>query len=483
MITLQRSIKMLRHYWKRTLLVTAVYTVLISVLLIMVFLNLASQTQIEDTQTGIGNSVFIRKVRLEDKEKRNSLSRFKEGEIETLTEDDRVISYNRLVWQPGNIVSGEPYIKDKQAYDDLSERVGKNLALYDNATFVGVTDSRYSLFFSGVGFCLKDGTSISKADEGKNVVLISDNLAEINEWKVGDKIRIAKTKNYQADMPMDFEVTIKGIYECPEASFLDNSIEYTPDALLENYIFIPQTTLADIDPTMYQTTMLYVYLKSPDMIEGYVQDMQNILEDVSDDITQKGWHTKLRFSWDEKWNQIVSAPFKEINNITRVVMWIVLAGTFAGIIFITFGELREKRKEIGVWIALGETRKRILIQTLLEKMIPIIAATIVALAVSLTVAEPISRFVTEDASRQFNEQIQGKQEDVTFWELSYILNVELEAGNYDYFYVDSEIDLYRSKGAITWSVCGGLAVLIMILTIQIWMILKEKPRELLGDIQ
>lgn len=483
MILLQRSIKALRYHWKRTLLVIAVYTALFSLLLLMAVLNISSEQQIRDTQMGIGNSVLVRKVRLEDLNIRDSLSMFKEEEVQTLTTDARVASYNLLVKGGANLTEGTPYIADQALYDDLLKRSSGREERADNAQFIGVTDSQYSVFFSGAGFCLIDGSGITRADEGQNVVLISEKVAAINGWHVGDRIALATTKNYGLSKGKPFEAEIKGIYACPEDSFIRDTIEYTPDSLPENYIFIPQTTITAMEPILCQVNMVFLYLQNPDLIESYIADMRAKLGDVAEDITQRGWHVQFRYTWDEEWNQIVSAPFQEISRVTGAAMAVILLGTLAVVILISSGELREKRKELGVWLACGERKGRILTQTLLEKLFPIIVAGAAALTISLAAAGPVSRMIVSDTSEQFNRQIQEQRQEVGFWEICYIMEVELRAGNYDYFYVSSQVDLYRSRGAIAGAACRGLGLLGVVLAMQIFLAMGKDPRTLLGDTQ
>lgn len=483
MILLKRSIKALRCHWKRTLLAIAVYTILFALLLLMAVLNITSGQQIRDTQMGIGNSVLVRKVRLEDPNVRDSLSMFREEEIRTLTTDARVASYNLLVKGGGNLTEGTPYIADQALYDDLLKRSPDREERADNAQFIGVTDSRYSVFFSGAGFCLTDGSGITRSDEGQNVVLVSEKVAGINGWRVGDRIALSTTKNYGLSKGKPFEAEIKGIYACPEDSFIRDTVEYTPDCLPENYIFIPQTTITAMEPILCQVNMVFLYLQSADLIESYIADMREELGDVTEDITQRGWHVQFRYTWDEEWNQIVSAPFQEISHVTKAAMAVILLGTLAVVILISSGELREKQRELGVWLACGERKGRILIQTLLEKLLPIVVAAAAAFTISLAAAGPVSRMIVSDTSEQFNRQIQEQRQEVSFWEICYIMEVELRAGNYDYFYVSSQVDLYRSRGAIAAAACGGLGLLTAVLALQVLLTLRENPRTLLGDVQ
>lgn len=74
---IRRGMKYLRYQRWKTLLIFCIYSVLFSILLIMVVMNLSSGRFIKDTQKAIGNSVYIRKVRDEG----NGRRRRKKGNV------------------------------------------------------------------------------------------------------------------------------------------------------------------------------------------------------------------------------------------------------------------------------------------------------------------------------------------------------------------------------------------------------------------
>lgn len=80
----KRGIEYLLHHRWKTLLIFSRYSVLFSILLIMVVINLSLGRFIEDTQKAIGNAVYIPKVRDEGNGRRNNLGIFSDAEIEML---------------------------------------------------------------------------------------------------------------------------------------------------------------------------------------------------------------------------------------------------------------------------------------------------------------------------------------------------------------------------------------------------------------
>ena len=97
------------------------YSVCFTLLMVMVLLNISSGQQLKDTQKAIGNAVYVRKLRTVDLGKRNNLAPLNTREIQELTSDERVESYNILVYAEGSLVSGTPYYRDQERYQEYLE--------------------------------------------------------------------------------------------------------------------------------------------------------------------------------------------------------------------------------------------------------------------------------------------------------------------------------------------------------------------------
>ena len=476
----KRGIKyLLYHRWK-TLLIFCIYSVLFSILLIMVVMNLSSGRFIEDTQKAIGNAVYIRKVRDEGYGRRNNLGIFSDAEIEMLTQDKDVDFYNVLVRQYGNVVDGEVYIKEKERYKKKQELHPDIFEDSDNCTFIGVSNSRYAPFFAGAGFRLKEGTGITEEDEGEPVALVSETLAALNGWKVGDTVKLGTTKCLGMLKSIEFDVRIKGIYGAPKESFVNQTGYYTPDELQENYIFLPWDTPYKLDPVSYQPVMAFVYLKSSDAIPGFIGRMKEEFGEESPDLTQSGWMDKYEYSWDEEWNELVSGPMREIHNVADAAMWIVLAGVVLSVFLISLSELQGRNKEMGIWLACGERRSKIMGQILTERMVPILAALIIAVSAGFATAGAVSAGVVGNSSAQINRQLKKDRENVDFWEYIYSMEEELRQGYYDFYNLENTVDTYGSRYEILFAAAGWYLALAVVLGFQTCVFLNKRPAVLLG---
>lgn len=131
------------------------YSVCFTLLILMTVLNVSSGQQLKDTQKAIGNAVYVRKLRTVDLGKRNNLDPLSTREIQELTSDERVESYNILINAEGSLVSGTPYYRDQERYQQYLEMLAErsvDASLQENCTFVGVDNSRFLFFLQEQDF-------------------------------------------------------------------------------------------------------------------------------------------------------------------------------------------------------------------------------------------------------------------------------------------------------------------------------------------
>lgn len=477
----KRVFRSIQYHKVKNGMLFLLYSVCFTLLILMTVLNVASGQQLKDTQKAIGNAVYVRKLRTVDLGKRNNLAPFNTYEIQDLTSDERVESYNILINAEGSLVSGTPYYRDQERYQEYLEMLKERSVdadLQENCTFVGVDNSRFSVFFAGTGLRLTEGEGITEEDAGENVALVSETLAKQNGWKTGDSIDLRTDRNSGFRKGTEFQAVIKGIYSLPEKTFDSDRIR--PKEVLENYIFLPESTLYQLDMTTYQPYMLYVYLKDPEQIESYAADMEELLGDsLIDETTEGRPRTKLTLSWNSEWNQMVSMPLKEIYGITNVALWITLAGVFAIVFFISSADLLKNSRELGVWIACGEKRSVLLAQMLMEKLIPIVLACAAALLISVSAADQVGGMLESGIYDEMNEEMERDREETLFWEQYYDIDQELRAGNYNYYYMSGDLALHQYRMEIAAAVGAGLLVLAGLFSLQIWGTMRKQTAELL----
>ena len=477
----RRILRSLQYHKTRNGLLFLLYTACFSLLFLLAVLNIASGKRLEDMQTVLGDAVYVRKMRTVDLGQRNNLAPFRPEEIEELASDDRVKGSNVIVYHEGNLAEGEPYYVDEERFEEYLEYlrgIEYDLDTLDNCRFVGVTDSRLSVFFTGVGMKLVKGSGIEAEDAGEKVALVSQALAEKNGWDVGDRVSFMTGKYNGFRSPTEFEAVIKGIFDCSEIAFEET--KYRPWDTVENYVFFPYSTLYGLDMVLYQPYMVYIYMKDSGMAEGYMQDMRELLGYGQRDFTAEGNpQVDLMFSWNDEWNQIVSMPLQEIHQITNAALWVTLIGIVSIIFFLCYSELQKKYHEIGIWVAMGEKRVVLLAQLLIEQMVPVLLAAAIGLAAAFWAAEPVSGRLVSGSPEGLNEELAWDRENTLFHERYYDIEEELRAGNYNFYYISTDLAVYQHGGAIAGALCVGAATFTGGMAVLTWTAVRRRAVQLL----
>ena len=477
----RRILRSLQYHKARNSLLFLLFATCFSLLILIAVLNIASGERLEDMQTVLGDAVYVRKIRTVNLGKRNNLAPFRPEEIEELASDSRVKGSNVLILKGGNLTEGFPCYSDEEKLEEYLENLQArsfDTETLDNCRFVGVTDSRLSVFFTGMGLKLVKGSGIEAKDAGKKAALISQPLAEKNGWDVGDTVSFMTGKDFGLRKSTEFEAVIQGIYACPEVSFDEG--EYKPNEILANYVFFPHSTLYELDMVLYQPYMVYIYMKDAGMAEEYMRDMQELLGDDQRDFTSEGnFQVDLTFSWDDEWNQIVSMPLREIHQITGIALWVTLVGIVSIVFFLCYSELQKKYHEIGIWIAMGEKRTVLLAQFLIEQMVPVLLAAAVGLAVGLWAAGPASGMLASGSSEGLNRELAWDRENTLFWESYYEIDQELRAGNFNFYYISNDLAVYQHGGAIARALCVGTAAFTGGMAALTWTAVRRRAVQLL----
>ncbi|MFI6288631.1 ABC transporter permease [Streptomyces sp. NPDC051018] len=220
----------------------------------------------------------------------------------------------------------------------------------------------------------------SKSDE----VVVEQRLARHNRWKVGDTIRlrvgelpeIGKKRNED-----EFGFTVVGIY----ASGTPDSGRYVP-------------AMTDPVNQLYVTPDGGTRLlgKKPDADGGVVNQATFTLSDPADmDRLRK--HAEASGADlgifpmtvnDKQYRQLVG-PITKTADFATVTVWLVaLAGTVI-LALIVASSLRERRKELGILLSLGERKPKLLGQHLVE----VVACVVIAVGLASAGSQYLSQTI------------------------------------------------------------------------------------------
>ena len=238
------------------------------------------------------------------------------------------------------------------------------------ARFVGSTDTRYNEQFYLGELELKEGEHIRADDEG--MALISENFAKDNSLCVGDEFDSLVTPGYQGRndeaLGQTFTYKVKGIYHIKNAT--KDSSSMAECDIPENYIFIDAKTGHSIVSILREDeTDWYRY-----GVNFYIRDSGNFKETVENLKESLGLDEAYRIEENNGKYLKSSEPLEKVIRMTGIFIITVLILSAAILCLILFMWMKDRKHEVGIYLAAGLGKRDILVQLLIESMLLYLAA-------------------------------------------------------------------------------------------------------------
>lgn len=232
--------------------------------------------------------------------------------------------------------------------------------------------------FDEGAYTITDGRLRNSSDEGKDTLLISEEFASKNNLAPGDKIDLTSSTDNQT-----YSFEIIGIFK--------GSASYTVDQLytsLESAKKVGGTQQDDSN-----ATSVGFRLKDPMDIDTFIH--QHIKQMPNDYITL--------YASDNEYNSL-TRPLDLISTVISILLAVVFAaGTIIMLAIVTIF-VRDRRFEIGLLLASGEGRLKILSQFVLEILLVSVIAFTVAAAASRFSADYSASWIVKNQLVEENTQ-------------------------------------------------------------------------------
>ena len=220
-----------------------------------------------------------------------------------------------------------------------------------------------------------DGKPITEQMKDQNVALMEKRLAEQNNLKVGDKVKVQS-----GDKKETLEVEIIGIYETNEQPMGQNPPPMMNPA---NKLYMPYSTLKKLEADEGMSIMQVVYLLSdPQYIDAFKKEAKKSDIDFN--------YFKLD-AQDSLYKQMIG-PIENIASTSQMIIYMVsIAGAIIlGLIIML--SIKARRKEMGILLSIGEKKWKLMAQFVVE----VACIAILAFGLSLTTGAKVSQFVGDN---------------------------------------------------------------------------------------
>ena len=278
-------------------------------------------------------------------------------------------------------------------------------SFFNEFTIKGVHNKEISDFAEGRGNLI-DGRTFNDHEiaNGSYVGVISKEVAEINNLRVGDTMPLKNAIYYYGDKmtgvvlgepvifaSQDMPVEIIGIHE----PVFDSS-SWRERQGHQNTIYMPvKTAITEITFREEQYTEMYsdradnqklrtyydhIYLlNSPEDAEDFRNNAQRFLPEYY-----------LIYASSDQYEQIAGG-LVSMKSLSSMVLYVAVGATIFILTLLIILFLRDRKHELGIYLSLGEKRLTVILQVVLE-VVPI---TFVAISISLFTGNLIARQVSD----------------------------------------------------------------------------------------
>lgn len=245
---------------------------------------------------------------------------------------------------------------------------------------------------------LVDGQVLSKDDltNKSNHVLLSKDLAQAQHLSIGSTFKV----NYaipKSKVVLHYEFKVAGTYEllkkqetekASTGKFLNQS--------LKNTIYMPDTTVKAMDKEIQKeiekadpkakkvssavTTGMPIYvLKDPLELQKFKNQAQAFLPKF------------YVISDSSRAFDAIAAPMKNMGWIANVVLYVAIAATLIILSLLITLFLRDRKHEIGIYLSLGEKKKKIIGQIIIE----VLLVAVIGIGASLVTGNMVAKGMSE----------------------------------------------------------------------------------------
>jgi len=349
-------------------------------------------------------------------------------------------------------------------------------------------------------------------DNDAMVVIVSRMFAEINNLSIGSIIELENivhnypimfsegTGNWMIDRAREefmlvhrkLEVEVIGIFDIESEFIYENYLGwqfnaaigarsllynriYMPIGIAENMIIFESEALLEIVDEIREIGPDFVGLipDAPEIESLFIlYDPRNldIFSLVAEEMLPDFWIVQDLSSNVEH----VIASMDSMLEIADFIQWTAAGASIIVLTLIIVLFLRDRRHEIGTYMALGERRGRVIIQILIEVGVVAVVAIVLALFAGYFLSNTVSTALLEQQLIDQMSEGESNQVDVIPWQL-----VLFNPGQMT---VEETLELYRVSLDMTKTVrfVGiGVVVILASVALPIWYVIKLEPKEVL----
>lgn len=279
---------------------------------------------------------------------------------------------------------------ENETQEELDDRpmMGDRQNQSTSFTLSANTTMKYLKDFTDENYVLSEGRLLSSKDQETNYCVIETNLAKENDLSIGDTFTMTSS-----DDSKSVELTIVGIYEIESTTMEMGRMNSNPVNTIYCDLSVGQSLSSDEDVISSAT----YYLDDPEHVEAF-QELAKEKTDIDFDT--------YRLTSNDQLFKNNSSSLDNISSFASLFLVVVIIAGCAILCLILALTIRNRYYEIGVFLSLGQSKIKIILQQLFE--IGMIA--VIALILSLGTGKMTSNIISAMLTTQNNEVMMNTED-------------------------------------------------------------------------
>ena len=520
---IKRAFYSMKHRKGQNIALTIAYTLLFALTLGILLVYLSASAQVDLLQKSLGSAVTLRSnvwdISLPGDLKYCSI---REEDAQALLDSPYVESYNKVGYIGEVAFEGDliPYVRDsnRSLYEYQTQNGDHTPGYFGDCLMVPVTQSEKFEAFTAFGFSLVEGRHFTAEDA--DAVIISKELAERNGLKIGDQMSFASgySTRFTYESEDDIQhvtLTICGLMDVPNAQEMGYDVNVV--ATDPYNVVISSYEATKVLTNMYHPEVclqnVTVYLKSANDMDAFIQETQEKLtiEDVAGSASSYGGvlgdggnifsdeavvqERYDRFTrgdcfytlyLDNEWYDVVAVPMESVRNLMGIFLAVVLVGSAVVLALVVVLSLRGRRREFGILLAMGESKRKVIGQIFVEVFTPLLAAAILGAILGTQVVVPLAEDYSSNLlsiqSREEQTDLRAGIDDSDFWyafEEGKIIRDTFRHHSYRTIAVVNTVPYEAGPEVYGAYFTLDFGMVVLILLIQMLSVLRVKPARIL----
>lgn len=373
----------------KTILLFIIMSVIANLIIAGLAIQNAADKSMEQIRSSLGNDITLSidmRSMMGNRDKGEAVEKVMPVIDEEMADSIKTLNY---VEDYNYILSSGAYSKDispielTSSQDDRGGMQRPSMNTSDFTLYGQTTMEKLSEFEEGQ-YVLTDGKLLSQADSDTNLCVIETQLASDNDLSVGDTFKVYLEEG------TEYELEIAGIFEIQSSTESGRMMFKGGNTTSYNNIYTSLDYIQEITNSNELSSAIY-YLDDPKNIEAFIE-----LAKTSTDID---FETYTLEADDFAYERSISS-LENMETFTTLFLIVVIIAGSAILCLILILTIKGRFYEFGIFLSLGQSKTKIILQQFIEMMIIVCLALCLSVGTGKIVANGISGMLQSAVSNQ-----------------------------------------------------------------------------------